>query len=133
MKKHFCLILIAIFTCITFTSCVNGSKAIIQAEATAANLRCPMDMGAGLTLVKVEFEGIYVTYYVKGTDEMYFSKELITPEMKNQIVQAMQVQAQSDSSAKKFLAALKKENVGIIYHYFNESGVMDVVIESRDL
>lgn len=134
MKKFVAVFLSAIVICFSVASCVNSPKAIIQAEATAANLQCPKDMGKGLTLTKVEFEGLYVVNYIKGSDDLYsFSQDLVTDEMKNQIVQTLQLQAQSQPSVKKFIEALKKENVGIIYHYNTSNSVMDVVVEARDL
>lgn len=134
MKKTLLLFLSVIVVCISIASCVNSPQAIIQAEATAANLQCPQDMGNGMTLTKVEFEGLYVVNYIKGSDDIYsFSQELVTDEMKNQIVQALKQQAQSQPQVKKYIEAMKKENVGIIYHYSTSNSVMDVVIESRDL
>lgn len=137
MKEKFVTIWLWIITIIvglSVSSCGNGTKVVIQAEVSATNLRCPMDMGNGLTLTKVEFEGLYIVYYIKGTDEMYFSQDNVTPEMKEQLVQSLLMKSESDASAKKFMEALKKENVGIIYHYLNSSNmVMDVVIEAREL
>lgn len=133
MKRFIVVLMAAIAICFSVTSCGNGSRAFIQAQATATNLKCPQDVGNGLTLVSVEFGGLYLVYSYKG-EGMYFSQNNVTPEMKNQIIQALQAQAQSDSSTKKLIEALKKENVGIIYHYFNSSDmVMDVVIEAREL
>ena len=134
MKKKAFLLLSAIVFCLSIASCVNSSHAIIQAEATAANLQCPQDMGNGMTLIKVEFEEHYVVNYIKGSDDIYsFGQDLVTDEMKNQIVQALRLKAQSQPSVKKFIEALKKENVGIIYHYYTSESVMDVVVEARDL
>lgn len=73
-----------------------------------------------------------MVYYYKG-EGMCFSQETVTPEMKAAIVQALQVKAQNDENTKKFIDALKKEHIGIIYHYYNGSdSVMDVVIEARN-
>lgn len=133
MKRYIVVLMAAIAICFSVTSCGNGSRTFIQAQATATNLKCPQDVGNGLTLVSVEFGGLYLVYSYKG-EGMYFSQNNVTPEMKNQIIQALQTQAQSDLSTKKLIEALKKENVGIIYHYFNSSDmVMDVVIEAREL
>lgn len=132
MKKNLTLLVAVIAVLFSATSCGNGSKAIIQAQAIAANSMCPMEMGGGLTLMKVEYEGLYVVYSYKG-EGMCFSQENVTPEMKNKIVQSLQTQAQSDATTKRFIDALKKEKVGIIYHYYDVSGsVMDVVVEARD-
>lgn len=133
MKKSILLFATAISFLFAATSCVNSNQTIIQAQAMVANRSCPMEVGNGLTLTKVDFPGRYVVYYYKG-EGMYFSQENVTQEMKAQIVQTMQTQAQNDANTKKFIEALKKENVGIIYHYYNGSGmIMDVVIEARDL
>jgi hypothetical protein len=132
MKKCFLLFVAAIAILFSVTSCSNGSQTIIQAQAIAANRSCPMEIGNGLTLTKVSYEGRYVVYSYKG-EGLYFSQENVTPEMKAQIAQSLQIQAQSDPNTKKFIEALKKENVGLIYHYYNSDSVMDVVVEARDL
>lgn len=116
MKKSITLFTIAIVFCLSIASCVDRSQAIIQAEVTASNLQCPQDLGDGLSLTKVEYEGRYVVHYYKGSDDIYsFSQDLVTDEMKNQII-PLELQAQLQPSVKKYIEALKKENVGIIYH-----------------
>ena len=133
MKKYLSLFVSAVVMLLTIASCVNSNQAIIQAQAMAANRSCPMEVGNGLTLTKVEFSGLYVVYNYKG-EGLCFNQENVTPEMKVQIIQTLQTQAQNDANTKKFIEALKKEHVGIIYHYYNGSGmIMDVVIEARDL
>lgn len=133
MKKSITLFTIVIVFCLSIASC-DRSQAIIQAEVTASNLQCPQDLGDGLSLTKVEYEGRYVVHYYKGSDDIYsFSQDLVTDEMKSQIIQTLELQAQLQPSVKKYIEALKKENVGIIYHYNTSKSVMDVVIEARDL
>lgn len=134
MKKTLTLFISAIVLCFSIASCVDSSQAIIQAEATAANLQCPRDMGSGMTLTKVDYEGLYVVNYIMGSDDLcFFSQDLVTDEMKSKMVQSLQLQAQTQPSVKKFLEALKKEGVGIIYHYTTSNSAMDVVIEAKDL
>lgn len=133
MKKIAILLISAFIVCITVTSCVNDSRSIILAEVTAANLQCPIDMGSGLTMTKVDFPGLYVEYIIKGTEDMIFSQDAVTPEVKKHLAESLKLEAQSDGKKKKFIDALKKENVGIIFHYFNSSGSMDVIVEASDL
>lgn len=115
-------------------TCTKDAQSAIQSELSACNLRCPMDMGNNLTLTKVELKGQYVVYDIMGTEEMFFSQDFVTSEMKNQLVQTLQIKAQNDPSVEKFIAELKKENIGVIYHYFNSLDMsMDVIIESSEL
>ena len=134
MKKYFIKFLTAIVLCISIASCVNSPKSIIQASVNTDNRQCPQHIGNGLTLTKVEFDGFYVIYNYEDTDGSYMNQDNVTPEMKNNIVQTLRTQAQIDSSISNFLEALRKESVGIIFHYYTSSGnVMDVVIEANEL
>lgn len=135
MKKCLLLLVATIVLFFTVTSCVSNSpRAIIQAEVAGANRICPQNMGGGLTLINLEFPGRYVVYNFKGTEDMIFMQDKVTPEMKNNIIETLRSQAQYDKSVERFISALKKEGIGIIYHYYNgQSSVMDVVIEARDL
>ena len=133
MKKYLVFLLVTLVVCFSVTSCVNNTQTI-QAEANAANRQCPQDLGNGLTLTKVDFEGRYVVYYIKGTEDMSFCQDDATPEMKYQIVRTLQIQAQNNESMKKFIEALKKENIGVLYHYYTSSDqVMNIVVEAEDL
>lgn len=66
---------IAIAICISITSCTKTPQEIIQKEVTAANNNCPLNIGNGLTLTKVELDGLYVVYQCQGSDEMFFSQD----------------------------------------------------------
>lgn len=133
MKKYVFLFLTAIALCLSVASCSNNPKALIQAETTAANLQCPQDIGNGLTMTKVEYTGLYIVYYFKGSDGMYFSQDNVTAEVKNQIVQTLRLQAENDASIKNLLSALKKAGVGMIYHYYVSDSFMDIVIDANEL
>ena len=134
MKKNLVLVVLSIVACTLFFSCAKSPREIIQAEVSAANRSCPQPIVGGLTLTKIDFDGNYVVYSCEGTDEMYFSQDFVTPEIKEQLLQTLQARVQSDASAEKFIEALKEENVGIIYHYYNSLDMMmDVTIEASDL
>ena len=132
MKKYFVKILTAIVLCISITACVNSPKSIIQATVNASNKQCPQHLGNSLTCTNIEFDGFYVIYNYEDTDGSYMNQDNVTP-AKNNIIQTLKSQAQVDSSMKIFIDALKKANVGIIYHYSAPGASMDVVIESIDL
>ena len=132
MKKNI-LVIAAVCLLLSVSSC-NNPQVIIQSQVTAINRTCPIEFGNGLTLASVENDGRYIVYNFKGPDGMYFNQTNVTDEMKNQIVQTLNMQAQSDKETDKLLSALKESGVGIIYHYYGDSeSVMDVIIESSDL
>lgn len=133
MKKYLILFMAVIALVFATSSCGNNPQTIIRMQTIAENRSCPQDLGGGLTLVNVEFEGLYMIYNIKG-EGLYFSQKNATPEMKDQIVQTLQTNAQIDAATKKLLTALIDAKVGIIYHYYGDAdSVMDVVIEAEDL
>lgn len=116
-----------------FSAC-DSSEMIIQKEVAGAKLQCPMDMGSGLKMVDVEYSGLYVTYSIKGDESSYtFSQEMVTDAMKEQLVKGLWSKAASDANVAQFMNALKNKHVGIIYHYFTGSSVMDVIVEPSRL
>lgn len=133
MKTKIIMATLATLCLMAFNAC-NSSEMIIQKEVAGTKLQCPMEMGSGLKLVDIEYTGLYVTYYFKGDDSMYsFSKDLVTEAMKEQLVKELWSKAASDANVAKFMNALKEKHVGIIYHYFTDSSVMDVIIEPSKL
>ena len=131
MKKYLLLLVAVIAIGFTVTSC--SSKSVIEAGVAAENLKCPQNLGNGMTLVKVEFSGLYVTYDIKYEYLYLISPESI-PTVKSTVIQTLRQQSQFDDSSKDLLDAMKKEGIGIIYHYYNDSGSpIDIVIESSDL
>ena len=130
--KKYLTALVAVFM-VMLTSC-DSSEVFIQAQTQAANMQCPMTLGAGLTMVSVEYNGPYVVYNVQGDESMYlFNQDLATDAMKDQIANQLRAQAALDKNVAKFIKALKEKNVGVIYHYFTDSSVMDVVVEPNRL
>ena len=124
---------IAALCLVTFSSC-NSTETIIQRETKAANLQCPMSIGAGLTMTSVEYEGRYVMYNYKGDESSYsFNQTLVTNEIKNGIIEELRLRASNDKNMQKFINALKTQHVGIIYHYYTSSSSMDVIIEPEEL
>lgn len=54
-----------------------------------------------------------------------------SPETK--LISALQQQAMTDTNVNEFMQTLRDAQVGIIYHYYTSSSVMDVVIEYSEL
>lgn len=132
MKKSIIMTAIAA-VCIILTSC-NPAETIINANVKVANAQCPIDLGSGLKITSLEYTGLYVIYNVQGDDTMYsFSQANATEEIKEQLIASLQSQAMIDDGVRKFIKALREKGVGVIYHYFTSSTVMDVVIESYEL
>lgn len=132
MKKSIIMTAIAA-VCIILTSC-NPAETIINANVKVANAQCPIDLGSGLKTTSLEYTGLYVIYNVQGDDTMYsFSQANATEEIKAQLIASLQSQAMIDDGVRKFIKALREKGVGVIYHYFTSSTVMDVVIESYEL
>lgn len=132
MKKSIIITAIAA-VCIILTSC-NPAETIINANVKVANAQCPIDLGSGLKTTSLEYTGLYVIYNVQGDDTMYsFSQANATEEIKEQLIASLQSQAMIDDGVRKFIKALREKGVGVIYHYFTSSTVMDVVIESYEL
>lgn len=132
MKKSIIMTAIAA-VCIILTSC-NPAETIINANVKVANAQCPIDLGSGLKTTSLEYTGLYVIYNVQGDDTMYsFSQANATEEIKAQLIASLQSQAMIDDGIRKFIKALREKGVGVIYHYFTSSTVMDVVIESYEL
>ncbi len=132
MKKSIIMTAIAA-VCIILTSC-NPAETIINANVKVANAQCPIDLGSGLKTTSLEYTGLYVIYNVQGDDTMYsFSQANATEEIKEQLIASLQSQAMIDDGVRKFIKALREKGVGVIYHYFTSSTVMDVVIESYEL
>lgn len=134
MKTRFYLMAaIAAFSLVVMNSCSNP-ELIIEAEVQAANIRCPQDMGNGLTLTRVENDARYIIYYYKGDDMIYsFSQDLVTDAQKEQIINTLQTQANSIPDVKKFIKALKEADKGITYHYFTSSSSMDIIVKPNEL
>lgn len=113
-------------------ACTSETK-LISAVALI-NQQYPQEIGSGLTITEVEYSGNYVTYFCQGDDTMYqFSQDLVTQELKQQLISALQQQAMTDTNVNEFMQTLRDAQVGIIYHYFTSSSVMDVVIEYGEL
>lgn len=114
------------------TSCNSATEATIEASVFVANQKCPMSLGNGLTLTKVENDSNYIMYYYEGDSDLYeFSNDLVTEDMKDGIVYELLSQAKRDAATLQLIDALTQLHKGIIYHYYTSEGsVMDVVIES---
>ena len=52
----------------------------------------------------MEYSGNYVTYFYQGDDTMYqFSQDLVTQELKQQLISALQQQAMTDTNVNEFM------------------------------
>ena len=135
MKKFLFFFLAAALSLATVTSC-NVSDAFIQATVKAGNASCPLDMGNGMTMTKIDYSGSYVTYIYECDENLYSpSQDKATPELKQELISSLRTSASTDPSVKQFLDALKKNGTGIIYHYYapGSPSTMDVIIESPEL
>ncbi|MCQ2316725.1 MAG: hypothetical protein MJZ85_08620 [Bacteroidales bacterium] len=115
------------------TSCNSVTEAYLEADVSASNKQCPMSMGNGLTMTKIEKDSNYVIYHVEGDSDLYqFSNDLVTEDLKNHMVSETLSNAKNNASVKKFVDALIKLHIGVVYHYYTSSGsTMDVVLESE--
>ncbi len=134
MKTKFYVFCAILMACMLGMSACSSSDVIIEATVQSFNKQCPLDLGNGLTAIKMENDSRYVVYYYKGDDDIYsFSNDLITDAQKEQTIQALQTQSQMDDNVKKFIRNLKKSNKGICYHYFTSTTTMDLIIEAHEL
>ena len=62
-----------------------------------------------------------------------FSQDLVTTALKEEMIGTLRLQALTNSDMEEFMQTLRDAQVGIIYHYFTSSSVMDVVIEYSEL
>lgn len=122
-----------VLLCVMFMVACTSETKLISAVALM-NQQYPQEIGSGLTITEVEYSGNYVTYFYQGDDTMYqFSQDLVTQELKQQLISALQQQAMTDTNVNEFMQTLRDAQVGIIYHYYTSSSVMDVVIEYSEL
>ena len=133
MKTRIFLKTTVALLCVMFMAACSPETKLISALALM-NQQYPQEIGSGLTITEVEYSGNYVTYFYQGDDTMYqFSQDLVTQELKQQLISALQQQAMTDTNVNEFMQTLRDAQVGIIYHYFTSSSVMDVVIEYSEL
>ena len=145
MKKHVFLFLTALILCF-FNTSYSSAKTIItgqipkirdliiQEYTNDYNLRCPIKISNELTLTKVEYTtGLYVVYYIEGTEGMHFSQDNVTAEMKNNIVQDLRINSEYDFSIAELLSDMKECGVGFIYHYYTSDSFMEIVIKADEL
>lgn len=130
--KNFIKTCVVLLCTMFMVACTSETK-LISAVALM-NQQYPQEIGSGLTITEVEYSGNYVTYFCQGDDTMYqFSQDLVTQELKQQLISALQQQAMMDTNVNEFMQTLRDAQVGIIYHYFTSSSAMDVVIEYTEL
>lgn len=126
---------ILIVLCMMLISC-NNPETLIRTGIAVANQQCPMDLGEGLSITKIEFTGLYVTYFVKGDYRYYFTQDKdVVESAKSVLITNLRQQELVNKDMKTLLENLRKAKAGIIYHYYSDvdSSVMDVVVEHNEL
>lgn len=134
MRTNIYFVALMAAACLVFFNSCSKTEVVIEAAVQIANKQCPQDMGSGLTLTKVENESNYVVYNIEGDDEIYsYSQDLVTDELKEQMISMLQTQSLANSDGAKFIQALKEAHKGVIYHYYTSDTSMDIVIEANEL
>lgn len=131
MKKALILLAITALAAVSFTAC-NPSEIFIKAIVKNADKQYPEDMGDGLTMQSIEYDGKYVTYTIEGDEDLYsFSQDLVTPELKKDMISSLYDLSLDDGNVVEFLNVLRKHNKGIIYSYYtlDPYSEMEVVLE----
>lgn len=130
MKKLF-IALVLSFMCIS--GFAQDARTLIKNEVSATNMYCPMTIGQGLSMTKVELTDDNVVYYYQGDDNLYsFSQEMAGP-AKASAIEALHLQEKSMPAMTEFLKNLRAAKIGIIYRYETSSTSMDVVIPYDEL
>lgn len=134
MKHKLILLTTALAIAAALTSCLNLDKEIITDTVYRSNFECPKDMGEGMIMNAVKLEGRYVVFYFNYNGVLYDSQEEDWERTKTSAINYWHRCAQDDDGVKEFLLALKRENVGIIHNFTDDSGnVFKIVIKAKEL
>ena len=134
MKKVLIPILLTAIALLSVQSC-NMGEAVLQAAIKAANEQCPNDMGDGMVMTEIGYDGQNVVYSISCDAETYYlEQDLVTEEMKQSMIDELLTNEASDKNVKTFLTLVRKANAGITYHYFvpGTDQTMDVAIEAGE-
>lgn len=134
MKKVLIPILLTAIAVLSVQSC-NVGEAVLQAAIKAANEQCPNDMGDGMVMTEIGYDGQNVVYSISCDAETYYlEQDLVTEEMKQSMIDELLTNEASDKNVKTFLTLVRKANAGITYHYFvpGTDQTMDVTIEAGE-
>ena len=131
MKKALIPILLTALALVSIQSC-DMSDTLLKAAIKQANEQCPNDMGDGMAMTGIAYDGQYVIYSIECDGEDYYlEQDLVTPEVKQASIDELLTKEVSDKNVKTFLGLVRKANAGIIYHYYvpDSEMEMDVKIE----
>ena len=134
MKKVLIPILLTAIALLSVQSC-NVGEAVLQAAIKAANEQCPNDMGDGMVMTEIGYDGQNVVYSISCDAETYYlEQDLVTAELKQSMIDELLTNEASDKNVKTFLTIVRKSNAGITYHYFvpGTDQTMDVVLEAGE-
>ena len=118
MKKAIIPILMTAMALLSVTAC-NFSDKTFEAIVKAANENCPENMGNGMVMTSIDFDGQSVVYNIE-CDENYYelSQDLATPEVKEALLDELLTSEKSDRNVRLFLSVLRKNQKGLSYHYY---------------
>ena len=134
MKKVLLSILLTAFALLSIPSC-NMSGTLLQVAVEKADESCPNDIGDGLTLTGLKYDGQNVIYSFEcDAEEYYLEQDLVTPELKQATIDELLTKEKADENLQAFLSLVRKAKAGIIYHYYTSTpGMeMDVTLEPGD-
>lgn len=102
---------------------------LLKAQVDVTNATCPLEIGGGLVMTKLEIEGNYVVYYISVDDDLVSIRLLnqLKEESKNGIVAGLKQQI-NDPSFKAFIFACKNANKGIAYKYIGNTSKEECLI-----
>ena len=135
MKKVLLPILITALALMSIPSC-NLTEKILQAAVEQANESCPNDMGDGLVMTGLTYDGQDVVYSIECDGEMYYlEQELVTPDLKQTTIDELLAKEASDENLQAFLTLVRRAKAGIVYHYYipDTEMEMEVKIEPDEL
>ena len=131
MKKVLIPIIITALALVSIQSC-DISEKLFQEVIKQANEQCPNDMGDGMVMTGIAYDGQNVVYSISCDAENYYlEQELVTPEVKQASIDELLTKEASDKNVKTFLTFVRKVKAGIVYHYYvsDTDQTMDVYLE----
>ena len=134
MKKVLIPILLTAIAVLSVQSC-NMGEAVLQAAIKAANEQCPNNMGDGMVMTEIGYDGQNVVYSISCDAETYYlEQDLVTDEMKQSMIDELLTNEASDKNVKTFLTLVRKADAGITYQYYvpGTDQTMDVTLEPGD-
>lgn len=132
--KKFCYVLL-LLCAMAVTACTP--KARLEIEVAAANGSCPMDLGEGFTITKIETEGNNIVYECVCDEDDYVISDFEDPEVKSVMksVDLMLFQNNQDERTRELIRLCKDANYNIVYRYVGRitASTCDIKIFSDEL